>query len=373
MTEISHYLINLFMKMLEAVGTSLVHNWLPLSLAILTAVAMKVFVDTEKLKNVLMRKTKASILASVAFGAFTPLCACGTMAVILGLMTTALPWGPIMAFLTSSPLMSPDGFIMLAGVIGFKFAAGMAAASVIIGLGSGFLTHLIEKKTNFLKGQSRFIKEMGVQACGCGETGLIPVQACGCGEVEAAAVQACCSSGTVAVPEKFCCATGALQMQATLCCTSENGMDRGKMILRRLRLPELGEALLTIGLKQILLFFTIFVAVGYLINSFIPTDYIMALFSADNIYSVPLAAIIGLPLYISGESAIPLIQALMEGGAGGGALMAFLITGAGTSAWVIAGVSAFMKGRVIGLYVGFLLVGGILLGYLYDLLIALGI
>jgi uncharacterized membrane protein YraQ (UPF0718 family) len=122
-----------------------------------------------------------------------------------------------------------------------------------------------------------------------------------------------------------------------------------------------------------LLFYTIFVAVGFLINSFVPAEIIMVLFSSDNICAVPLEAFIGLPVYISGEASITLIKALMAGGAGGGAMLAFVITGPGTSAWIIAGIATFLKKRAVVLYVGFLLAGGVLLGYLYDLLLTLGI
>lgn len=114
-------------------------------------------------------------------------------------------------------------------------------------------------------------------------------------------------------------------------------------------------------------------AIGFLVNYFVPTAWIMALFSAKNVFAVPLAALIGLPLYVNGELALPLIKSLIDNGAGGGAMLAFLVTGPGTSAWVIAGISVFMKKRIIGLYVFYLLAGGILLGYLYDLLLAMGI
>jgi uncharacterized membrane protein YraQ (UPF0718 family) len=128
-----------------------------------------------------------------------------------------------------------------------------------------------------------------------------------------------------------------------------------------------------VGVKQILLFFSIFAAVGYLINYFVPTSIIMALFRPDSVLSVPLAALIGLPLYVTGESAIPLIQSLIAGGAGEGSMMAFMITGPATSAWVIAGITAFMKKKAIGLYVLYILAGGIIAGYLYDLIVALGL
>ena len=349
MEEILKFISQLLADTITAVFTSVYHNWLPLGLAILTASAMKVYVNTEKLKQLLLRKPNVSIVASVAFGAFTPLCACGTMAVVIGLFTTALPWGPIMAFLTSSPLMSPDAFIMLVGIIGVRFAVALTIASIIIGLSSGYITHLIEKKTDFLKDQTRFSTNIQEQACGCSEPVPAPVPTCGCSTPAPAPAPTCGCSTPAPAPAPV------------------------ETFFKKIKLRELADAFFTVGFKQILLFFTIFVGVGYLIQSFVPTSLIMALFSPKSVFSVPLAALIGLPLYVSGESAIPLIQALMTGGAGGGAMLAFMITGQATSAWVIAGITAFMKRRVIGLYLAFILIGGILLGYLYDLYLTLGI
>jgi uncharacterized membrane protein YraQ (UPF0718 family) len=318
----------LLTKMMREVIGSLIHNWVPLSLAILIVAIMTVYIEQEKLKQALLRKTHISIWASVAVGAFTPLCACGTMAVIIGMLTTTLPWGPIMAFLTSSPLMSPDGFIMLTGIISLKFAIALTIASIVIGLGSGYLTHLIEKKTDFLKNQTRFSKKPQVQTCAC--TDAVPI------------------------PEQV-------------------GTNIFLGFLKKIKWWEIAKALMNIGVKKILLFYSIFVAVGFLINYFVPTSIIVALFSAKNFFAVPLAALIGLPIYVSTESSIPLIKALMAGGASGGAMLAFMITGPGTSAWVVAGIATIMKKRAVILYVLFLLAGGILLGYLYDLLLATGI
>jgi len=323
---------------MEVIG-SLIHNWFPLSLAIFIVAIMTVYIEPEKLKQVLLRKNNVSILASVAVGAFTPLCACGTMAVIIGMLTTTLPWGPVMAFLTSSPLMSPNGFIMLAGIINLKFAIALTIASIVIGLGSGYLTTLIEKKTDFLKNQVRFSKKPQIQTCTCADTVPIPEQVC-------SDVQLCC-----AVP------TGYNINQSTLTSTFA-------------QVPTMN---IDTNILKILVFYSFFVAIGFLINYFVPTSIIVALFSAKNIFAVPLASLIGLPIYVSTESSIPLIKALMVGGASDGAMLAFMITGAGTSAWVVAGIATFLKTRIISLYVLLLLVGGILLGYLYDLLLATGI
>lgn len=387
--KVIQFLSKLMVGVFENVLTSVYHNWLPLTLAIITAALMKVFVDTEKLKKVLMKRTKVSILASVAFGAFTPLCSCGTMAVIIGLLTTTLPWGPIMAFLTSSPLMSPDGFIMLTGLIGFRFAVAMAVASAIIGLGSGFITHVIQRRTTSFDNQTRFSSVARADSCGCGndemllhESGEEAVLSCCQGELSVEKLVSCWCGKTVVAQPVTCGCGGAADTAVSLtCCTDSDksnrtgslkGKSNSALFLKQLKLREIGDAVVQIGLKQILLYFAVFVAVGYMINSFIPTEYIVTLFSADSVFSVPLAALIGLPLYISGEGAIPLVQVLMASGAGGGAMMAFMITGSGTSAWVIAGISAFMKKRVVSLYIGLMLGGGILIGYLYDLAVLLG-
>jgi uncharacterized protein len=128
-----------------------------------------------------------------------------------------------------------------------------------------------------------------------------------------------------------------------------------------------------VGVKRVLVYFAVFAAIGFLINKFVPAEIIMKYLGSGNIFAVPLLALIGLPLYVSGSSAIPIINALMIGGASQGALLAFMITGPGTSAGVLAGLVTIMKKRAIGLYVIYLMVFAVTLGYLYDFLLMLGL
>lgn len=323
-------------EMIMSVIEGLAHNWFTLSLSIFTVAILRAYIDPEKLKLHLLRNPKVSIMGSVAFGAFTPLCAAGTLGLIVGLLTTVLPWGPIMAFLTSSPLMSPDGFIMVAGVISFKFATALAVASILIGLGSGYATHIIETKSDFLKNQTRFTEKPKTQVCGCNN--------------DAAAI------------EHY----DNIQMAQT----KNMGLNVIKF-LQKVKWRKIRENVIEIGIKNMLLYFSIFVAVGFIINKFVPTSLIAGLLGAENSTAVPLAALIGLPLYITTEAAIPLIKALMAQGASGGAMLAFWITGQTTSAWVLVGLATFMKKRAVGLYIAFVLTGGILSGYLYNLVLAI--
>jgi uncharacterized protein len=343
---------------------TLLHNLPALALGILIAAAMQVYVDPEKMKNWLMRRSQVSIPATVIFGAFTPFCACGTMAVVLAMLATALPWGPVMAFLTSSPLMSPEEFVMMSGIIGPSFAIALAVASVLIGLGSGYATHVIEKKTHFLDGQLRFGSAKESK----------PAAACGCGAPEGitarpATVQvSCCSSEEDAAAcdsapaEESGCGCGVIALEQPYKVLPAAGF------LRRSKIDKLLKAAFDIGVKKILPYFIIFAGIGFIINRLIPQQWISALFGAHNVLAVPLAALVGLPLYINGDSSIPLIQSLMQSGVGAGAMLAFMITGPGTSAGVLAGIATIMKKKAIALYVAYLLAGGIILGYVYDLL-----
>ncbi len=365
---------DLVSNMVIEVLTSYSHNWLPLLIAALTAAIMTVHVNNDKLSNFLLKKTRISVFAAVLFGALTPLCACGTMAVLLGMVTTALPWSPIMAFLTSSPLMSPDGFVMNAGIIGFQFAVALTIASIVIGLGSGLVTSTIERKTNFLKNQSRFDgKTKPASACGCGTTNeTVNVNTCSCSTPEPTPAQGC-SCGTNTVPEVQSCGCGTTTATAQTCCSNIQApvVDRG--LIGKLKLGKVWKAVVDIGFKQILLYFTIFIALGYLVNRFIPTDLIVNLFGAKKFYAVPLASAIGIPIYINTEASIAIVQSFIKGGASGGSVLAFMITGPGTSAMVIAGLATFMRKRALALYVGLIFFGGIICGYLYDLLIATGL
>lgn len=346
MENLPGWIAELLSKTLLAVIQSFSHNWIPLSLAIITAAILKVHVNTEKLQQTLRRKTQVSILVSVIFGAFTPFCACGTMAVVIGMFTTTLPWGPIMAFLTSSPIMSPEGFIMIMGIIGLKFAIALTIASIIIGLGSGYLTNLIETRSDFLKNQTRFTDTPPAQTCACSAAPPV-AETCGCGSAPTLESKGCCNSTPAQVkPGKT--------------------KPRTPGWWQKLKCPEIWKGVIDLGFKQIVPNFALFIAIGFLINYFVPTSIIMGLFSSKNRFAVPLAALIGLPLYVTTESSIPLIQSLMTRGASNGAMLGFMITGSATSAWVVAGISMFMRKKVIGLYLLYILAGGILCGYLYD-------
>jgi uncharacterized membrane protein YraQ (UPF0718 family) len=312
-------MLNLLKETILYVLQTLKNDAAPLLFGIIVAAIINVYIDSDKLKSLLLKRKKVSILGSVAFGAFTPLCACGTMAIIVSMLTTVLPWGPIIAFITSSPLMSPDLFVMLSGIISIKFAVVLTISSILIGCVAGYLSYYLEKHTKFFHNQIRL--QANTNQC----------SSCQCA------------------------------------CTQES-----KSIMHRFKIKELLGVIVNVGLKKILLYFSIFAAIGYLINRFVPSEIIMSLFGSSNLFSVPIAALIGVPLYVSDGGALSLIKMLLDSGASGGAILAFMITGPGTSIGAIVGSLTIMKRKAVLFYVGTLFVSAIMLGYLYNFILLLG-
>jgi uncharacterized membrane protein YraQ (UPF0718 family) len=112
----------------------------------------------------------------------------------------------------------------------------------------------------------------------------------------------------------------------------------------------------------------LFVAVGQIIEMVVPKEWILQLFSPDKFYSVPLASLIGLPIYVSGSASLPLLETIINAGAGKGAVLSFLIAGQGTSVAVIVGISSFLKKKVIIYYILVMLVGSVASGYVFQLI-----
>lgn len=341
-------------------------DWLVLLLGITLAVTMNVYVDSNKLRNMLMKRSGASIPGAVLFGALTPLCACGTMAVLLSMFVTAMPWGPVMAFLISSPLSSPSEYMFETAFVGSKFATAVLITSVALGLIAGFLANLLEKKTSFFKDQFRLAKENSESCCTVNSDDADTLECC---RKKDKPFANCCTPNKEMVVKNLATLKlkkAAIKNQA--CCTEKTSEKNHIGFIQKYKLDKLAREFVNIGLKKILFYFVIFIAIGKIVEMIIPQSFIMTLFSADKAYSIPLAATIGLPLYLNDSSALPLLKSFINSGAGQGVVLAFIITGKATGVPVIVGMSTFIKKRAMLFYIGAVYIGAILAGYIFQLM-----
>lgn len=335
-------MLNMINELIVTVLNYLKADWLILLIGILFAVAINVYIDPERLRRFLSRRESMSIPGSILLGTFTPLCACGTMAVLISMFVSAMPWGPVMAFLVSSPLTSPSEYMFETAFFGSRFATAMLISSLILGLLAGFAAFILDRKTNFFKGQFRLAKS-NQEAC-------------------------CTSSENSRENSCSCCCENEVVVETGSCCTIDK---RQAGFIERFKLDKFAREFVNIGIKKVLLYFIIFIAIGRLAELIVPKEWIISLFSGQNSYSIPLAATIGLPLYVNDSSALPLLKSFMNSGAGDGAILAFLIAGKATGVPVVAGLGTFLKKRAMLFYVGIIYFGAILAGFIYQLLIGM--
>lgn len=323
----------ILLEVLQSIIRYFRYDWWILALGIGTAVGMKVYAE-ERMSRIAQHRSSSSIVASVGVGAFTPLCACGTMAVLLSMFATALPWGTVMAFLLTSPLTSPTQFIFQAGFLGTRLAVAGLVSALALGLSGGLVAMNLEKKTEFFTGQYRLTSKPST-----------------------------CSNKK---PE--CCLEAP---KAPTCCSKTNRQKVSEVRtdwFKRIKLDQVILQTYELGVKRVLLYFAIFIALGRLVEMFVPAQSILMLFSPDKFYSIPLAALIGLPLYVSGAAGLPLLESFLQAGAGEGAILAFLIAGQGTSVGVMIGIATFIKKKAIAFYITAVLIGAIISGAAYQLI-----
>jgi uncharacterized protein len=306
--------MNLFIELLSKTTLQVWHtlsaNWIFLLASAVIAAALKLYVDQERVAAFLQRNRKAGVVIATGAAVSTPLCSCGTTAIILGMMAGNMPWAPIVAFMVSSPLTSPQELIFSVGLFGWNFALAFFLASILLGLAGGAFAHILEAR-GWLENQARFKSISG-------------------------------ASGLTAAD--------AIQ-------------TKPPVTLNQF----LSETFLA-G-KRLALFFLGFAFIGYLLNNLIPSQWISTLFSAGQIYGVPLAALLGVPFYFNTEASLPLARALMDAGMSQGAVLAFLVTGAGTSIGAIAGALTIARWRLVAIVIATLFAGAVLFGYGYNILI----
>lgn len=116
-------------------------------------------------------------------------------------------------------------------------------------------------------------------------------------------------------------------------------------------------------------FFLGFTALGYLLIAAAPTAWIATHLGGDSASAVPLAALVGVPAYVSTEASLPLVATLVRSGMGAGAALAFLVTGAGTSIGAVAGLLVIARRRVVGLVLATLLAAAVILGWFGTLVL----
>ncbi len=257
-----------------------------------------------------------SVPAAALVGALSPFCSCGVVPLIAAMLRAGVPLAPVMAFWIASPIMDPEMFVITAAGIGTGFAVAKTVATVGMGLLAGYAVLALERA--------------GVALAPLGET----------------AAGGCCSAPRFSTCGKPKVAWRFWQEGERRAAFRAEAVSNGRFLLRWLTLAFLLESLML---------------------AWVPTALIAGAVGGDAWFAIPLATLVGVPAYLNGYAAVPLVSGLMDLGMSPGAAMSFVTAGAVSSIPAVVAVWALVRRRVFALYVALGLVGSALAGLAYQL------
>lgn len=268
------------------------------------------YVPEEKIRRRLSGAGVFGNIVAAGFGALTPFCACSTIPMTIGFLNAGVPFGSTMSFLIASPLLNPIILGMLGAMVGIK---AMVAYFVITFLCSILFGFLLEKI-----GAQKYVKNVRLKP-------------------------ASCCAGSHEVVDKH-----SLPFPSKLKVAFAGAWD---------------------SLRPIMGYLLVGVALGAGIYGYMPQDFVMKIAGPDNPFAIPVAAVLGIPLYIRAETAIPIGLALMGKGMSIGAVISLIIGGAGMAIPEMTMLASIFKKQLVAMIVLVIFLTAVVSGYLFNILL----
>lgn len=253
------------------------------------------------------------IAVAAAFGGLSPFCSCGVIPLIAALLAMGVPLSAVMAFWLASPVIDPSMFVLTSGLLGLEFAVAKTLAAIGLGLFGGYVT-LALTRVGYLSDPLR----PGVGNGGCG-------------------------ASSVRKPGKV--VWRFWQDEPRRKKFAKEALSSTQFLVKWLTLAFLLESLML---------------------TYVPAEWIAHVLGGDGFAPILTATFAGVPAYLNGYAALPLVSGLIEKGMSPGAGLAFLVAGGVTSLPAAIAVFALVNRRVFGLYIAFALIGSLSSGLLYQ-------
>ena len=254
----------------------------------------------------------AVILAASAIGAVTPVCGVTVLPLMTGFLASGVPLAPVMAFWLSSPVTDPGLFAATWAVLGPGFAVGKTAAAFALGLFGGASTAALAA-TSMVRRPLRSARH------------------------------------------------GA---DGSSCCFPKDGFAlRIWEEPARMRTFWAELAWMT---KLVTGCLAVAFAAEHLLRDLLPPDLLVTYVGASSAYAIPLAVMVGAPLYVDGYAALPLIRGLLDLGMSPGAALAFLVAGSAVSVWGVLAIAPVLRASTVALFVVLAVTGSLASGYVFE-------
>lgn len=280
--------------------------FLLLVVIIFTVSIIRSFLPPEKIRKILSGDKKYSgNVLASLLGIITPFCTCSAIPLFLGFLEAGVPLGTTFSFLVASPMINEVALVLLFGMFGWKIALLYISSGLVIAILSGIVIGKL-KVENLVE---EFVSK-----------------------------------------------------------SNKNGM---------LELPSLTWKQRTIYaknytieiIKKVWIYILIGIGIGAWIHGYVPTDFLVQYASADKWYAVPLAVLIGIPLYSNAAGVIPLVGVLTEKGVAIGTSLAFMMAVTALSLPEFMILKKVMKIKLIVIFASIVGLGIIFTGYLFNIVL----
>ena len=123
------------------------------------------------------------------------------------------------------------------------------------------------------------------------------------------------------------------------------------------------------SLRPVLGYLLVGVALGAGIYGYMPQDFVLKIAGPDNLFAIPVAAVLGIPLYIRAETAIPIGVALMAKGMSIGTVIALVIGGAGMAIPEMTMLASIFRKKLVIMIIAVIFLTAVIAGYLFNVLL----
>lgn len=266
------------------------------------------YIPEEKIREKLSGAGVWGNVIATGFGALTPFCACSTIPMTVGFLNAGVPFGATMSFLIASPLLNPIIIGLLGAMVGIKAMVIYFALAFLCSVIFGFILEKI--------GAQKYVKNV--------------------------------------------------RLKQSSCCCGEQ-IDKRKLSFGQKIRTAFSSA--WYSLRPIMGYLLIGVALGAGIYGYMPQDLVIKIAGPDNAFAVPVAAVLGIPLYIRAETAIPIGVALMGKGMSIGAVISLIIGGAGMAIPEMSMLASIFKRKLVAMIVVVIFITAVVSGYLFNILL----
>jgi uncharacterized membrane protein YraQ (UPF0718 family) len=261
------------------------------------------FLPPEKIRNILSRKNKyLGNFLAANLGIITPFCSCSAIPLFLGFVEAGVPLGVTFSFLIASPMINEVALVLLLGMFGLKIALIYIISGLIIAILSGIVIDKLNIKN------------------------LI---------------------------ESFVFNNKVINSENDFKIEWKDRIDYAKNYTINI-------------IKKVWIYILIGIGLGAWIHGYIPADFLAKYAGADKWYAVPLAVLIGIPLYSNAAGVIPLVSALTEKGVAIGTTLAFMMAVTALSLPEFMILKKVMKTKLILIFASIVGIGIIFTGYLFN-------